>query len=212
MDEEPKKKPRNVRELYEEVPEPETPEEPEPVSPLELKADEGAEEPAEEGDIPSWAMDHLPEGFRIPKGKQVVFLRFQSAWTDEPSKGVLTTYRTSLKGAHIEKEVLSRVLVCWPLSLAEAKSARRRARDNRDVLEELTKQMVRAVDGKRVDWSGSWAKRPEELVDANQAWRELGVKVHPLVTNAYLKLHSLTDDELADFYLNCIVVTSAVAG
>jgi hypothetical protein len=209
---EPDKKPTNVAELYaDDEPAEKLTEEPGPASPLELKADED-DAPAEEGAIPLWAQDHLPPGLKIPRGRQVTFMRFRSAWTDAPDKGVMTTFKEGPKGGpYVGKEVLSRVLVLWPLGLAEATQARRRAKSAKETLEELTKQMIRSCDGKRVDWSGSWAK-DEMLVDANGVWRELGLKVHPFVTNAYLKMHTLSDEQFADFYLNCIASASAVAG
>ena len=207
-------KPKNVRDLWAE-PEPEKPPElvEEAASSLELKAEDPEKEDPEEGAIPSWAQDYLPANFRIPRGKQVTFMRFPSAWTDEPEKGVKTVYRKGKKGGpYTESEALTRVIVIWPLSLAEANQARKRAKQPRDTLEELTKQMIRACDGRRADWSGSWAKDPENLVDVNSLWRELGIKVHPLLQNAYMKMHSLDDEQLADFYLNCIASASAVAG
>lgn len=185
-----------------------------PVSPLEARADEGP--PTD--DMPLWAAPHLPEDFRIPPGRQVAFMRFPSAWTDAPDKGVLSTYARRVRRGEddyevVETEELSRIIVCWPISDLEERLAMQRTRGEPGrSYDELTKQMIRAVDGRRADWSGTWAKKPDQLIDVKTVWSELGAKCRQPLLGLYRQLHQLSTEQSADFFLHCLVVTSAVAG
>jgi len=149
-----------------------------------------------ESDIPEWVV--WPNGLKVRKGKNVVFVRFRGSWTDTPHLG-------------------DRVVILWPLSVADERLARRRARgdDDENVIE-LTKQMVRAVDGKIVSWDMT-AKLNEkarakllekqglvvEGVNIERFWDDLGAKGRNVLTSLYMQLHTLTTEELADFFQNC---------
>jgi hypothetical protein len=63
-----------------------------------------------------------------------------------------------------------------------------------------------------VDWTGEWAKDRESLVDATAVWKELGPKGRQMLKSIYAKLHQMTAEEQADFFVNCLAVRSAVAG
>lgn len=180
-------------------------------TPFELVVDDDPK--PQEGDVPLWAAPHIPPGLKVPRGRLVSFIRFRSAWTDAPEKGVMTTFKKrQADGSVKDEEVLSRVLMCWTLSDGEERLAMQRTRGEPGrSYEELAKQQVRAVDGLRVDWSGEWAKN-EGLYPAARLWTELGGKCRPMVINLYRRTHSLSDEELADFLLNCVVARSAVAG
>jgi hypothetical protein len=216
------RRPTRVDELYEDEVELPTPEpapdatDP-PPSPLEAKAEQ--EEPEEDGAIPKWARPYIPDDLRIPRGKQVSFVRFKSKWTDASDKGVPTEFPYITGSGEARKlatrEELTRVVICWPISDAEEKHALKRTRGEQGrVIDEYAKQMIRVVDGMRVDWTGEYAKRDNvgQLVGADIVWKELGPKCCRLLKNLYVKTHNLSDEELADFFVNCLVVTSAVAG
>lgn len=134
------------------------------------------------GAVPEWAI--IPEGFKFPRGRQIVFMRFLAAWTDVPGKG-------------------DRQIACWVISAGDRKLALSRAQGdaNRSV-EEMTKQMIRLVDGKPVDWSKA-STSPEIL------WAEIGEKCRSLVTRTFLRLHQLDADEMRTFLEDCIAVVSA---
>lgn len=135
---------------------------------------------------PAWAK--VPSDFALPVGKQIFFVKFKAEWTDYPSKG-------------------DRYAIMWNLSDADEKLALKRTRgDSARMLAELTKQMIRVVDGERVDWSrGAHA-------NIERWWDDIGGKCRQLVQSAYHKSHHLNDTEQADFFLNCFAVKTAVAG
>jgi len=187
---------------------------PPPPTPLELKAEENPPPQDNPGEIPSWAQPYIPEDMRIPRGKQVYFVRFRSALTDAPHLGVKTTYKVREPGNEklVDEEVLSRVIIVWPLSDLEEKQALKRMRNEPgNSLAEYAKQMIRAVDGKLVDWTGEWAKNPG-LYNVQILWGELGTKCRTRLKDMYVRLHNMTDEEMADFLLNGIASASAVAG
>ena len=127
-------KPKNVSDLYEEEPKaaPETEAEEEPGS-LELKAEEEDEGGKDDGgDIPAWVREYLPSDFRIPRGAEVMFVRFRSRLTAAPDQGVMTLYpKRVLTGPGqfkiVQREELTRVLVLWPITDAEEKMALKRS-------------------------------------------------------------------------------------
>jgi hypothetical protein len=206
---------RRVADYYAEDKPPPAAPPPEP-EPLELKAEVPDVVAASgEDDVPHWAVPYMPPDFRIPRGKEVTFMRFKSAWTDARDKGVLTIFPHKVgqgEGACvIQREELYRVLVCWPITDAEEKLANKRGQQG-SALNELAKQMIRAVDGRRVDWTGGWAREPEMLVNPEAVWKELGPKCRGPIKTIYHRMHNLTDEELATFLLNCLVVVNAVAG
>lgn len=192
---------------------------PEEGSPLEAKANDDPDE-----DVPEWAAAHLPAVLKIPPQRRPIFLRFKSAWTDEPSKGVEVSWPRFVPGQHdeagrplvVHEPHLTRVLVLWSLSDAEERMALKRAAGDRSgVIIESTKQMIRAVDGKPVDWtSRGWGKgkMEGEAYNPHRLWTELGAKCRGPLQNIYLKAHALNDGEMADFLLHGVRVTTVVAG
>jgi hypothetical protein len=178
------------------------------------------EESGNEAEIPAWARTAIPQGMKIPPGKQLSFLRFKSEWTDAPEKGNATTFRRKKPGTEGDAvaimedyEALSRVLVTWPLTVAEERLALKRARGEVGrASDELAMQMIRGVDGKRIDWTGEWAKNADELEPAERLWNEIGPKCRPLVINLYRQLHTLKAEELVDFFVDCLVVARPTGG
>lgn len=139
--------------------------------------------------IPDWV--EFPPGLKIPPGKELAFVRLKARWTDAPQKG-------------------DRSLILWPLSVNDEKLALQRTRGEQiRTLPELAKQTIRAVDGKRAGWGGE----PESThYPVERLWEEIGPKCRPMIINHHLKTHALDDEEQADFFLNCVVVRSSVAG
>lgn len=182
------------------------------VPAVELESEESSGD-----DTPEWAKPHIPADLRIPPGAQVCFMRFPSAWTAARDKGVDVDYPTIERDAkggvagHGSVRRLSRVLVCWPITVREENLALKRVKDptGRGSVDEKAKAFIRAVDGKRVDWTGDW-RRNAELCSPEAIWEELGPKCRGPVRAQYLKLHQLTDEEMLDFLADCLVVTSAV--
>jgi hypothetical protein len=137
--------------------------------------------------VPEWAS--IPPNFAIPPGKRLGWMRFRSEWTDAPMKG-------------------DRWCMMWPLSEAEEKIAYKRSNgDASRAIAELTKASIRLIDGAKVDRTG--ASGPGNVAIF---WAEVGTKMRQMLQNYYLKTHTLTPEEQQDFFANCFVVTTAVAG
>jgi hypothetical protein len=141
--------------------------------------DEGAPKP-EAAAIPEWAA--MPPGLVMPEGWQIHFMRFRAAWTNLPRLG-------------------DRTCVLWNLTEADEKLAARRARgDANRIIDEMSKQMVRVIDGARTDWTKGGANNIERF------WDEIGGKCRHLVRSYYLKTHTLEAKDFADFFDNCVAV------
>lgn len=135
-------------------------------------------------DVPDWAV--VPGHLKVPKGRQVVFLRFAPGITAAPDKG-------------------ERQCIVWSLSDGEEKIANDRTGGNSGrAPAEFTKQMIRAVDGISVDWGK--AKGPGSL---DEFWREVGPKCRNLLMRVYTQLHLASDEETRDFFENCVAVRTA---
>jgi len=134
--------------------------------------------------VPDWVV--VPAGLRVPRGRQMVFLRFPPSITGDGVKG-------------------ERQCICWELSDAEEKLAHDRCGGNaaRSAVE-FPKQMLRAVDGVQADWSRS--KGPGSV---DEFYREIGPKGRNILGRVYTMLHMTTQDELVDFFENCVAVRTA---
>lgn len=145
--------------------------------------DDAAQEPV--NGIPDWVI--IPQGFKMPTGGRTVsFIKFRAEWTDTPGKG-------------------DRQCIIWNLNGADEKLAIARSRgDHMRLMAELTKQMVRAVDGHKVNWSGKGGPGNVDL------WYDaIGAKCRQIIQNHYVKTHALTEEERTDFFENCIAVRTA---
>jgi hypothetical protein len=139
--------------------------------------------PADET-LPEWVV--LPPNLAMPKGRVVGFLRFRAHLTDDPSKG-------------------DRQVVLWNLTALDEKFAIKRCRgDAMRTVSEMAKQMIRAIDGVPVDWTG--AKGPGNV---DVFWDEIGSRYRQQMINYYVKTHALGPDETADFFANCIAIRTA---
>lgn len=131
--------------------------------------------------IPDWVK--LPPNFKMPKnGRQVVFVRFRADWTDKPSAG-------------------ERQAIMWNLTEADEKIALTRTRgDQMRALDELTKAMIRAVDGEKVNWERG------PLANIHSFWTEVGGACRQQLKNIYAKNHTMDVAQATDFFTNCIAV------
>lgn len=141
---------------------------------------------AQEG-LPSFAV--LPPGFVLPPGKQIGFMYFRGEWTDTPEDG-------------------DRWCMMWPLTEAEEKAAIKKGGGEQNaIISELAKSTIRVIDGLKVDKTG--VTSPANL---NMFWSKLGPRCRPLIKNYYYKTHTLSKEDQQDFFANCFVVMTAVAG
>jgi len=133
---------------------------------------------------PEWAQ--IPEGFVMPDGWVVYFIRFRAAWTNTPRKG-------------------DRQCILWNLSESDEKHAAKRARgDANRIIDEMAKQMVRAIDGRKTDWGGGFG--PASITTF---WNEIGGKCRWTLKSHYLKTHTMQPAEMADFFEHCVTSRSA---
>lgn len=132
-------------------------------------------------DVPEWAI--VPKDLRPPKGRQVIFLRIPAKLTDVPLKG-------------------ERQCIVWTLSDGDEKLAAERCEGKAGrASAEYTKQMIRSVDGAVASWM-----KPTGPGSLDEFWREIGGKGRNLLMRVYSQLHLADDDELRDFFENCIAV------
>lgn len=134
---------------------------------------------ARPGGAPAWVV--LPPNLKFPRGRQVGFIRFEAQWTDSPQKG-------------------DRQCIIWGLSDIDEKVAFTRAMsDPNRAAAELAKQMVRAIDGYQVDWSGTPGPA---CID--EWWREIGGKCRQMLIRIYAQTHVLPEEDRKRFFESCI--------
>jgi hypothetical protein len=157
---------------------------------------------AKHSGAPMWVT--LPHDFKFPRGKQVLFMRFKSAWTDTPWKGEpMLTAEGTVEVDSNGRPVLYRQCICWPINSADKKVALGRAqRDPNRAADELAKQMIRVHDGQIADWTVVRTNGVEMF------WNELGEKCRGLLQRVFAQLHVLDVDSTRDFLQNCIEVRS----
>jgi len=154
---------------------------------LQVMPDEGRLPEPDDPDapLPGWA--ELPDGLTPPKGVQLGFLRIKSGLTSAPHLG-------------------DRTCVVWPLTDLDERLAITRIQGNAyNAIAEQAKQMVRAIDGVKVNWNAK-AGEPGNLKDF---WRDIGPKGRTLVLRYYNQTHNLSPEETADFLLSCVAVRTA---
>jgi hypothetical protein len=131
--------------------------------------------------VPDWVI--VPPGMKLPRSKQVVFLRFRPGMTDTPAKG-------------------ERQAIVWSNNLGDQRLAIMRADKDPNVMpEQLAKQMIRVVDGKPVDWTGEAG-----AANIDAWWEEIGPKCRSVIDRLFVQLHVASQDELKDFFENCVAV------
>jgi hypothetical protein len=130
---------------------------------------------------PPWAA--MPPNVKLPRqGCSVAFIRIPAAWTSNPSAG-------------------DRWCCCWAIGETEEKLAYTRSRnDMQRALVELAKATIRVVDGARADWSGK--PGPGSV---QEFWTAIGPKGRHMIRNYYVRTHTVTDEEVLDFFTNHFV-------
>jgi len=146
------------------------------------ESNEAASEAQPVEGLPEWA--ELPKDLKIPRGKLVGFLRIRSQWTETAWKG-------------------DRIVIVWNLSDKEERLAGEKARGSGSdeamvLLGELSKQLVRSIDGERAT-----------LTAVEQLWTDIGPKGRQILNRWYTQNHVLTEEERADFFENCVAVRTA---
>lgn len=159
------------------------------------------------GGAPAWAI--LPEGLVVPRGRAAFFARFPSNWTDTPTSGVqcdLTVEeRVAWKLQGVTPPAAWRQCIFWALSVGDQKLALGRANgDTNRFNSELTKQMIRSVDGVLVDRSGIGV-----VGNLDVWWEQLGERCRSELTRMCLRIHSLTMQERSLFLGYCIAARAA---
>lgn len=147
---------------------------------------QGFKIPAAQGRrAPPWAK--IPKDMKFPRGIQVLFIRIRAELTMYPSKG-------------------DRQVILWALTDADEKLAIGRSMANAARAGvEMAKQMIRAIDGERINWTGN----PNEPgADIDTFWHQIGPKGRNLLQRLFNQLHAMNEDELVDFFENCIGVVS----
>jgi hypothetical protein len=150
----------------------------------------GEEEDAERG-VPAWAK--VPEGFAFPEGWTVWFIRFPAKMTNR-------------------RRGPERQCIVWNLSEADEKRASRAARgDGLRIIDEMTKAMIRSIDGQRIKLGPSIAAAAvgaagdtEGMGNVTAFWNEIGAKCRHQLKSLYLKNHVMEAAENADFFENCV--------
>jgi hypothetical protein len=154
----------------------------------EQKAD-ADEEPELEStnEVPAWAV--LPPDLKIPKGKQVYFIRIPADLTDRPNDG-------------------DHHCVAWNLNIADEDTALKRSRGEQfRVMRESCMQMIRAIDGHRVDWTNSNLNAPGNV---KRWFNDIGPRGRLLVQNVYIRTHSVNNETSIRFFVDCFASMSSV--
>lgn len=142
--------------------------------------------PVRDKSMPDWVV--IPRDLKIPHGKQLSFIKFKAEWTDTAHKG-------------------DRHIIIWPLSVSDEQMAIKRSHgDDIRAGNELPKQMIRAIDGHKADWTGMPGPGSVDLF-----WDEIGAKCRRELKNWFGKTHILNDKENEDFFSSCVVIRSALA-
>lgn len=137
-----------------------------------------------DGPLPEWV--RVPKGMKFPKGKQPLFIRFRAELTDSGKE---------------------RQCILWSLNDGDEKQAYNRSMgDAVRSIPELAKQQIRAVDGHRVDWTGT----PAAPGNIERFWNDIGGKYRSALVSLYHQLHVLSLEERADFFGSCVVMRRVV--
>jgi hypothetical protein len=135
-----------------------------------------------------WMTACIPTDIKFPLNKQAHFLKFRAQWTETPTFG-------------------DRTCIMWNLTDADEKLAAKRCKgDGARYAQELAKQMVRAIDGEKVDWTKGLASNIERW------WNAIGSKCRNMLVNVYHKNHNLNAEEQKDFFVNCYSVRTVTTG
>ena len=145
------------------------------------------------GNLPEW-LKPFPPGFRIPKGKRLLCMRFRKEWTDRPDLG-------------------ERQCVCWQITVGEERICDKRADSlGSGAINERAKISIRLIDAGENEPT-LVAVNPDKSdpqADADIFWEQIGLKCRAIIADNFLRTHSLSQEERADFFEHCIKVLEAV--
>ncbi len=135
-------------------------------------------------EIPPWVKLPEEKNFKMPgKGRLVWFMRFRARLTDAPHKG-------------------ERQCILWSLTEEDEKIAITRTWGNNALIPaEMGKMMIRAVDGRAVNWDGN-----PTPASGKHFWREIGAAYRQMIINNYLMTHTLKLEDRVDFFDDCLAV------
>lgn len=134
--------------------------------------------------IPATAADGSP--FRFPKGRKVFFLRFRANLTSVPGRG-------------------ERQAILWEMSPGDLEFARTRSQGDRmKMVDQMTLQCIRAIDGLAVDWATGGA-----VNNPVQFWAEVGQGYRTLIQTLASQVNMLNAAETRDFLENCTALVIA---
>lgn len=148
--------------------------------------------------FPAWAK--IPEGLKFPAGRDILFVPLPLDLMEKKTGGEIIVDRRGNKR-------LCRQLILWAVNLGDKKIARKRAAG--DILayqDELTLQMIRAIDGEPVAWSAmSSSAYPPRI------WGEMGEQLRNLLHRLYSSMHVLSQEHVDDFFGNLIELRRAAS-
>lgn len=165
--------------------------------------DEAAEAaPNEEDETipPPWAkLPDWPKNRGFPPGVNIWFVLLETRLMRRKDGGEPIKLKSGKTSA-------CRQLILWELNLQDSKQARQRAAgDSNLYLEELTLQMVRAVDGHPVDWTNERSPHHPRRI-----WADMGPKYRSFLQRLYSSVHVLNEAEVVNFFENCAEVRKTV--
>ncbi len=150
------------------------------------KEKQGVVHQADPGDLPPGFV--LPADYKIPKGRQVVFLTFKGSITQRPDKG-------------------DRRAIVWALSDMDERLCHERCMgDGTRLPSEQAKGMIRLIDGHRISWAGLL----DEPGNVEQFWEDIGPQYRHTMRILFQKLHYFRAEEQNDFFENCVQVRTVV--
>ena len=130
--------------------------------------------------LPEWAK--MPPDLKLPRGKVLAFMKFEPETTDAPDKGV-------------------RQAVLWSLSVRDERFARQRTfGEPSRIYEEMTKGMIRAIDGLKVEGDPGAVE---------SFWDEIGPKNRSILTTWYHSQHGVTEVDRLRFFASCVATRTA---
>lgn len=153
--------------------------------------------------VPPWV--RWPKGLNPPKNRIVYFVRFPARFTSTPHRGdplpaedEAAIKLSGFAGARW------RQCIIWEMSTGDQKMAINRAMNDRfRFQEEMTKQMVRAIDGVIVDTTGG-----EVVGNLDVWWEQIGMKCRQQLQDLWVKLHRMDEKEQVLFFESCIAARS----
>jgi len=165
--------------------------------PARAAAETDPEESDEETRFPAWAK--VPDGIKFPAGVSIWFVPLQTRLMRKKTGGE----PLKMKDGSVR---VCRQLIFWELNLDDQKRAFGRAGgDANRASDELTLQMIRAVDGHPVDWTSETSPHHPRRI-----WADMGPKLRNLMHRLYTANHVLGDAEVQDFFVNCVDVKRTI--